>query len=321
MLDLRRLQMFHAVATRRSFSAAALELSYTQSSVSEGVAVLERELGVTLLDRSSRPVSVTPAGEAILAHAEALLGQAAAIESELAALSSGDSGVLRLAGFYTAWSTFLPLAVADFSQSHPRVKLELGQLDPPAALRQLRAGELDLAVIYQFAPGDPAKGRDDGLVSTHLAHDVWVLAVPARSSLARKGRLKVADLAGASWCSPPLDSHATLLLREYCREHGGFEPRIEYPADDVTMAQPLIAAGLAVALLPGLNLAQPHAGVTVRELPHAPPGRDIWCMRPRSRRLPAAEPMVEALVRAADRGVRRPTAAGGTRRRSASARS
>src|SRR5919204_3187638 len=103
MIDLRRLQMFHAVATRRSFSAAALELSYTQSSVSEGVAVLERELGVTLLDRSSRPVAVTPAGEAILAHAEALLGQAAAIESDLVALSSGDSGVLRLAGFYTAW--------------------------------------------------------------------------------------------------------------------------------------------------------------------------------------------------------------------------
>ena len=299
MIDLRRLQMFHAVATQRSFSAAALELSYTQSSVSEGVAVLERELGVTLLDRSSRPVGVTPAGEAVLAHAEALLGQAAAIDSDLAALSSGDSGVLRLAGFYTAWSTFIPPAVADFSQSHPWVELELGQLDPPAALRQLRAGELDLAVIYQFAPGDPAEGQDDRLVSTHLAYDRWVLAVTAKSPLARKGRLKVADLAEASWCSPPLDSHATLLLREYCREHGGFEPRIEYPTDDVAMVQPLIAAGLAVALLPALNLAQPHPGVTVRELPHAPPGRDVWCVQPANRRLPAAEPMVQALVRAA----------------------
>jgi DNA-binding transcriptional LysR family regulator len=310
MLDLRRLQMFHAVAIRRSFSAAALELSYTQSSVSEGVAVLERELGVTLLDRSTRPVSVTPAGEAIVAHAEALLGQAAAIESELAALSSGDTGVLRLAGFYTAWTTFLPPAVAAFERSHPRVKLELGQLDPPAALRHLRAGDLDLAVIYRFEPDDPA---DDRLVSTHLTYDPWVLAVPAKSRLARQGRLKVADLADASWCAPPRDSHATQLLRRYCREHGGFEPRIDYPVDDVAMAQPLIAAGLVVALLPALNLAQPHPGVAVRDLPHAPPGRQVWCMRRRDRRLPAAEPMVEALATAA--------AAEGTRKRSASARS
>src|SRR6266480_7083861 len=121
MIDLRRLQMFHAVATRKSFSAAALELSYTQSSVSEGVAALERELGVTLLDRSSRPVRITPAGEMVLVHAEALLGQAAAIEDELVALASGDAGRLRLAGFYTAWSTFLPGAVAGFARAHPRV--------------------------------------------------------------------------------------------------------------------------------------------------------------------------------------------------------
>ncbi len=297
MLDLRRLHMFHAVATRRSFSAAALELSYTQSSVSEGVAALERELGVTLLDRSSRPVAITPAGETVLAHAEQLLGQATAIETDLAALASGDAGRLRLAGFYTAWSTFLPAAVADFARSHPRVELELEQLDPPAALRQLRAGEIDLAVIFRFEAGDP----DDGLVSTHLAHDPYALAVPARSALARKGRLKVADLDEASWCAAPPGSPATVLLQAFCREHGGFEPRLIYPTEDVAMAQPLIAAGLAVALLPALELARPHPGVTVRELPQTPPGRDIWCVHPTNRRLPAAPAMVGGLVQAAER--------------------
>ena len=99
MLDLQRLQIFRKVATLRSFSAAALELSYTQSSVSEAVATLERELGVTLLDRSSRPVGLTPAGEIVLGHAEALLGQADAVESDLVALTRGDAGRLRLAGF------------------------------------------------------------------------------------------------------------------------------------------------------------------------------------------------------------------------------
>jgi DNA-binding transcriptional LysR family regulator len=64
------------------------------------------------------------------------------------------------------------------------------------------------------------------------------------------------------------------------------------------MAQPLIAAGLAVALLPSLSLAQPHPGVTVRELPDAPPGRDVWCVRPAHQRLPAATAMISALARA-----------------------
>lgn len=298
MLDLQRLQIFRTVARLRSFSAAALELSYTQSSVSEAVATLERELGVTLLDRSSRPVRVTPSGEVVLGHAETLLAQTAAIETDLAALTSGDAGRLRLAGFYTAWSTFLPTAVADFARAHPRVDLELEQLDPPAALRRLRAGELDLAVIFRFEPGDPAVNPDSRLSSTYLGHDPYALAVPAKSRMARKGRLNVTDLAEANWCCAPLGTPATTILQEFCRERGGFEARLEYPTDDVAMAQPLIAAGLAVALLPSLNLASRHAGVTVREVPHVPPGRDVWCVRPAHQKLPAATAMIEALVRA-----------------------
>jgi DNA-binding transcriptional LysR family regulator len=288
-----------------------LELSYTQSSVSEAVATLERGLGVTLLDRSRRPVRLTPSGEVVLAQAQELTAQAAAIERELAALTSGDVGRLRLAGFYTAWSTFLPTAVADFARTHPRVQLELEQLDPPAVLRQLRAGELDLAAIYAFQPGDPAGDPEARLSSTYLCHDPYALAVPTTSSLARKGRLRVADLARASWCSAPLGSPAAVLLQRFCREHGGFEPRLEYPTDDVAMAQPLIAAGLAIALLPSLNLAQPHPGVTVRELADAPPGRDIWCVRQAHQRLPTATAMISALVRATTGLPRSPTSVAG----------
>ncbi|MGN6169250.1 MAG: LysR family transcriptional regulator [Solirubrobacteraceae bacterium] len=298
MLDLQRLRIFGKVAALRSFSAAALELSYTQSSVSEAVATLEHELGVTLLDRSSRPVRLTPSGEVVLAHAETLLAEAAAIETELAALTSGDAGRLRLAGFYTAWSTFLPTAVADFAAAHPRVDLDLDQLDPAAALRQLRAGELDLAVIYRFEPGDPADDPDARLDSTYLAHDPYALAVPTTSRLARKRQLRMSDLAQASWCCAPPGSSATVTLQQFCREHGDFEPKLDYPTDDVAMAQPLIAAGLAVALLPSLNLWHAHPGVTVRRLPDSPPGRDVWCVRPAHQRLPTATAMISALVRA-----------------------
>jgi DNA-binding transcriptional LysR family regulator len=270
MLDLRRLLVFHAVATRRSFSAAALAMSYTQSTVSESVAALERELGVTLLDRTSRPVGLAPAGEVVLGHVETLLGQAAAVEDDLAALTTGEAGRVRLAGFFTAWSTFLPQAIAAFSAAHPRVELELEQADPPQAMRLLRAGEVDRAVIFRFEPGDPADDAGAQLVTTRLAHDPYALAVPAAGPLARRRRLEVADLASARWCTAPLGSPATV-----------------------------IAAGLAVALLPALNLARPYPGVAVRDLPQAPPGRDVWCLRPAGRRLPAAQAMVAALKAAA----------------------
>lgn len=305
MLDLRRLRVFHAVATRRSFSAAADALAYTQSTVSEAVAALERELGVTLLDRSSRPVGLTPAGEVVLGHAETLLGHAGAIEDDLAALREGDAGRLRLAGFYTAWSTFLPAAIAAFSRAHPRVALELDQADPPEAMRRLRAGEIDLAVIYRFASGDPAGDPGERLVSTHLAPDPYALAVPARGALARKRRLEAADLATAKWCTAPLGSPATDIVQRYCREHGGFEPDLAYPTDDVAMAQPLVSAGLAVSFLPSLELARPYPGVAVRPLPHAPPGREVWCVQPANRRLPAARAMVARLREAAGAVVRR----------------
>jgi DNA-binding transcriptional LysR family regulator len=295
MLDLKRLEVFHAVATRRSFSAAAAALSYTQSSVSESVAALERQLGATLLDRSGRPVGLTPAGEVVLAHAESLLGRASAVEEDLIALARGETGRLRLAGFYTAWSTFLPAAVAAFSRGHPAVKLELEQLDPPAALRALRAGELDLAVIYRFEDGAPGPG----LRTTHLRPDPYALAIPARGALARRRNLSVADLADARWCTAPLASVQTDIVRRLCREQGGFEPKLEYPTDDVAMAQPLVAAGLAIALLPSLELARPYPGVAVRELPQAPPGREVWCVQRADRRIPAAPAMVKALREAA----------------------
>jgi DNA-binding transcriptional LysR family regulator len=165
-------------------------------------------------------------------------------------------------------------------------------------LRRLKAGELDLAVIFRFEPGDPADDPDARLSSTYLGHDRYALAVPTKSKMARRGRLSVADLAGANWCCAPVGTPATTILQQFCREHGGFEARLEYPTDDVAMAQPLIAAGLAVALLPSLNLAPPHPGVTVRELPHVPSGRDVWCVRPAHQKLPAATAMIEALTRA-----------------------
>lgn len=294
MLDLRRLRTFRAVLEHRSFSAAALELDYTQSSVSQQITGLERELGVTLIDRGSRPIKATAAGEVVLSHAEALLGQAAAAERELSELGRGESGTLRLAGFFTAWATFMPGAVATFSRTRPRVQLELQQLEPEAAMPALRAGDLDLAVTYHVG----APEVDDRLAWRHLLDDPYAVVLPEGHRLAREEEVDLADLARERWTCPPANTPYTRLLFRLCREHGGFEPDVGYETADIAMAQPLVAAGLAVALLPALGLVPRHAGVVVRPLPSAPPARSVWAMRPAHKRAPTAAAMVEALEEA-----------------------
>jgi DNA-binding transcriptional LysR family regulator len=297
MLDLRRLRVFREVATRRSFSDAALALDYTQSSVSQHVTNLERELGVTLLDRGARPARVTEAGAVVLRHADDLLGRAAAVERELAGLAGGETGTLRLGGFYTAWATFLPAAVAAYSRAHPRVQLDLRQLQPEPAVRALRSGDLDLALVYHY--GETPGG--EGIAWTHLLDDPYAVALPAGHPLAAEEAVALADLARERWVSPPADTQYTRILRALCREEGGFDPHVAYETGDVAMAQPLVAAGLAVALLPDLALRPHHAGVAVRPLAGAPTPRAVEVGRIAGRRVPTADAMLAALREAVGR--------------------
>jgi DNA-binding transcriptional LysR family regulator len=296
MIDLRRLHVFRAVATHRSFSAAASALNYTQSSVSQHVTNLERELGVTLLDRGARPVRPTEAGEIVLDHAEDLLGRAAAIERELAGLAGGEAGTLHIGGFFTAWATFMPAAGAAYSRRRPRVQLDLRQLEPVPAVRALRAADLDLAVIYRY---EDDRLDDERVSWTRLLEDPYAIALPAGHPLAATDDFALSDLAEESWVSPPSSAPYTRMLRRLCSEHGGFDPRVVFETNDIAMAQPLVASGLAVSLMPALGLRPLHEGIVVRAVPDVPPARYVDVGHLTGRRSPAADAMVEALRAAA----------------------
>ena len=282
------MRVFREVAARRSFSGAATALNYTQSSVSQQVTNLERELGATLIDRGSRPVSVTAAGELVLRHAEELLGRAETIERELAELTAGEAGTLRLGGFFTAWTSFVPHAVAAYSRLHPHVQLELRQLEPEPAFRALRAAELDLAVVYAYEPAD------DGFERVMLFHDPFAVVVPAGHRLARRRSIPLVELAAERWVSPPPDTAHMRMLLQLCREQG-FEPDVAFETVDFAMAQPLVAAGLAVAVLPQLATRPVQEGVIVLSLDGEPPSRAVEIAAPAGRRLPAAAAMVDAI--------------------------
>jgi DNA-binding transcriptional LysR family regulator len=299
MHDLRRLRAFHAVAERRSFSEAALALGYAQSVVSHHVAALEQEFGLTLVDRATRPVGLTEAGERLREHAAAVLGRVAAAEEELRALAGLLTGTVRVGAFLTACTSFVPGALARFEAAHPGVKLQLEQAEPAAALRRLRAGEIDVAVVWE-AFGQSAPRAEDGFERLLLAHDPYRIVLPPGHRLARRRELQLADLAGERFNGPPAVRSAPYreMLERLCAA-AGFTPDVAYVVNDVTVGRALVAAGICVGLLPELAIEEPRPDVVVRPLRGVDPVRSIHAVWLRGRRVPAIPAMTRMLAAAA----------------------
>jgi DNA-binding transcriptional LysR family regulator len=276
MLDVRRLRVLSEVAARGSFSAAAEALSLTQSAVSQHVAVLEREVGMTLVERGTRPVELTEAGHALTRHAAGIFARLDGAEQELGEIAGRRRGRLRFGSFPTALATLAPPAFARFRRRHADVTLTVVDDHLQRLLPRLRAGELDLALIYDHetlaSPGE--------LACTPLLDDAYRALLPARHRLARRKRpLALADLAAEPWIGGAPNSAWFRIATHHCRE-AGFAPRVAFASDDYTAVQALVAAGLGVAVVPGLAAAHPLPGLEVRALA-SPPVRRIIAARPR----------------------------------------
>jgi molybdate transport repressor ModE-like protein len=296
VLDVRRLHLLREVSRHGSLSAAARALDYSQPAVSHHIARLEEELGTVLLLREGRGVRLTEAGETLCAHADEILGRMAVAEEELAALSGLRAGRVRLGAFPSATATLLPPAIAQLRRLHPGLELSLVEEEPPEALALLRAGELDLAVVFSYP--EAADEADGDVVAVPLVDDPLVAVVAQDHPSARDaGRLRLEELADETWIAGCDRCRAHLL--HACAE-AGFAPRIAFATDDYVAVQSLVAAGVGVALLPGLGLRAARRGdVAVRKL-EGRPVRSVYAVTPRAaRRPPAVEAMLEQLVAAA----------------------
>jgi molybdate transport repressor ModE-like protein len=284
MLDVTRLRVLAAVARHGSVTAAAKALNYAQPSVSHHLARLEAETGTRLVERSGRGVRLTDAGRLLAGRAEEILGRLDAAEHELAAHIGQREERIRVAGFPSALATVVPAAAARLRADHPGAELLLAEAEPQGAVRMLRAGRVDVALVFSYLqqgtgpPQGPAAGQEDG---SHPGGDEEE-GVRARPLLDEPVHL--VTQAGAA--PPPRTAgsplagyaeHRWIAGCERCRAHllwqcelAGFVPQIAFTTDDVLVAQALAAAGLGVALLPDLALrAARHPGVRTEPLPGA----------------------------------------------------
>jgi DNA-binding transcriptional LysR family regulator len=298
MLNVGRLRVLKEVAYRGSLSGAADALSYSQSAVSQQIAALEAEAGMKLLERHARGVSLTAAGQTLVGHAEGILARLEAAESALSAIAGLHGGRLRMASFPTAGATLMPLAIATFRSSYPHVELTLAEGEPEEIVPRLVAGQLDLALLFEFAGETPLQ---EGMTAVKLLEDPLYLALPRDHALAAREKLRLQDLGEEAWVQA---SRASPCARHVvrCCHAAGFEPNVSFESDDYQTVQGLVAAGVGVALIPELALSVVREDVTIRALSPAPPVRQVVAAVPAGAGLvPAAPAMLGILEQAATR--------------------
>src|SRR5271166_5841197 len=292
MLNVARLRVLKEVAYCGSFSEAAEALSYSQSAVSQQIAALEAETGLKLLERHPRGVSLTAAGQTLLGHAEGILARLEAAESALASIAGLRGGRLRMASFPTAGATLMPLAIATFRASYPDVELTLAEGEPEDVAPRLRAGELDLALLFEF-DGEQLIG--ERMTRAELFEDPMFLALPPQHPLAARERLRLEDLRDQAWVQTSRSSPCARHVVRSCHA-AGFEPNVAFESDDYQTVQGLVAAGVGVALIPRLALSALRPDVIARSLSPAPPVRQVIAAAPAGARLvPAATAMLRIL--------------------------
>ena len=269
MLDVTRLRVLVAVSRYGSVTAAARALNYAQPSISHHIARLEAETGARLLQRAGRGVRLTDAGRLLAERAEEIIGRLDAAENELAAHVGLREGRVRLASFPSALGTIVPAAAARLEAESPGMDLMLAEAEPPEALRMLRAGYVDVALVFrhyqQDADPEPPGAEEEGARGRLLLDEPVHLVTPAVTrpdappDLASYARYRW--IAGCERCRGYLVRQCALA---------GFTPKIAFTTDDYVAVQALVAAGLGVTTLPGLCLrAARHPGISAVPLPGA----------------------------------------------------
>jgi len=250
------LAAFSAVATSGGFSKAAKQLGKTQSSVSQAVLLLERELGQKLFSRDGHRPRLTDAGRALLARATRIFEEMALAESELAGLSALDSGELVLGTSDTLACYFLPPVFAAFRERYPNVELRIDNRPSPVIAERVSEGQVDLGIVSLPLPASLAvSGRPVGerLDSVELASQEDVAVCAPTHALAKRKQVSAKELA-----PHPLllldrtTSSRALVDLAFAAESLTLQPAMEMSS--VEVLKRLAELGFGVAIVPRFSV-------------------------------------------------------------------
>lgn len=260
-MDIKPLRLFIAVAEDLNFSRAAARLGMAQPPLSLAIKNLEQELGVRLLDRTRRSVTLTRAGAAFLVEARRSIAQLERSAHVARQVSAGRAGTLRIAYVSSAPYHFLPSVLTRFHRKFPDIDFDLQEWPSLELIRLVENDQVDVAILRSVL------GTRLKLRTVIGCRESFVVALPRRHRLARRTLLRLADLAEEAFVSfsakrsPSL--HQQLLMA--CRT-AGFTPRIHQEAAQLQSIMSLVAAGLGIALVPSSIQHLNHPEIAFRRL-------------------------------------------------------
>jgi DNA-binding transcriptional LysR family regulator len=269
-LEMRHLLALVAVVETGTFSAAAEQLDYTQSAVSQQVATLERMVGTPLFERPGgpRPVRLTAAGEILLTHARAILARVSSAATDLRALASGDQGELRVGTLPSVGTKILPRLLGTFRAEWPGIQIGLRESrDSAELLRAVESGDIDVTFI-DIGPYDTGP-----LEVRPLLDDPMVFLAPASAPEARHRAISIVDIAHLPMIGTR-NPGCRQIIDDAFRQAPA-SPTYVFRSDDHPTIQGLIGSGLAYAVLPLLTVDEHDPNVTVIPIRPTPPPRRL----------------------------------------------
>ncbi|MGC4175509.1 LysR family transcriptional regulator [Demequina sp.] len=295
MIDVDRLMILREVARHGSKAAAARSLRLSEPTIAHHLAALERGAGVALTTRAGRVTKLTPAGQALVEHADAIATSLESAERTLHHHADLQVGRLHIASFQSYCASQLAAPLAQFARDYPGIEVGLIEAETVDSLALLNAGEADLVIGF----ADDATPVPEHQPVTPLARDEYLLVLPTSHALARGKAASFTDLAGERWISgcARCQNHLVALAND-----AGFTPEIAFLTEDYVTVLKLVAEHLGVAILPRMAIeASPQVAgtVTVRTKPRS--HRDVFLALP-PQPAPAALTFAGLLAPASGRG-------------------
>jgi DNA-binding transcriptional LysR family regulator len=271
MLDVHRLRVFRAVVASGSVHAAATNLGYTASAVSQHVAALQRETGLTLLARSGRGVEPTAVGLALATEIDDVLARLGDVEAFVGDLRDGRTGSLSIAYFASVGSAWMPTVARELLHEFPALRLELSLRDDLSTGPGKRP---DVQIVV--APRDFTGTREAR--AHHLLDDPYIAVVPADHPLAASDGVELSRLRTERWIDNDV-AHGWCRrnLLEACRA-AGFRPSFRVEAQDYPSAIAFVEAGIGITVLPRLGAIRLPSAVTTVPVTGPTPLRSIFAL-------------------------------------------
>jgi DNA-binding transcriptional LysR family regulator len=262
-MEIGRLRALRELSIRRTMAAVAEALYVSPSAVSQQIASLEDEVGVSLIERRGRGVVLTQAGQQLVERAERILMEVEAARAELAEFKSLISGELRVAAFPSVAAALIPKVVYDLLDIHPHLTVQFDEMEPAEGLAAVRSWQADIAIIDDL--NVPVEMLDSNIETIALTEDVFNVMVSNNHRLAEQPTVKLEELRDERWAIDTASATYTKMLVDACQA-AGFKPNIVARCRSFEITIALIRQGYGISILPGLRASHDLEDVWVCKL-------------------------------------------------------